>query len=82
MLFTVGSIFWCVNGSLFYIRFDASSLADYANTEAAFAFLGGTFFIVGAYLGWVESLNTKTEIETDWKIDTEARCVPLTRKTR
>lgn len=29
----------------------------FTNTETAMAFLGGTLFWVGAYLGYVESLN-------------------------
>lgn len=48
ILFTVGSMFWCINGVLFFVYFTNDSLA-YTNTESATAFLGGTFFIVGAW---------------------------------
>lgn len=68
----MGSVFWCVNGILFFVFFDRTSLV-YTNTESAFAFLGGTFFIVGAYLGWVESLNPARDADFGWEIDLATR---------
>ncbi|GAA5895659.1 hypothetical protein JCM6882_000363 [Rhodosporidiobolus microsporus] len=56
VIFTVGSVFWCINGILFFCYFSNTSTTFY-DTEAAFAFLGGTTFWVGAYLGWVEAMN-------------------------
>lgn len=68
IIFTVGSIFWCVNAILFFCYFTNVSPA-FTNTESATAFLGGLTFLVGGYLGWVESLNPTREVEFGWEID-------------
>ncbi|GAA5863349.1 hypothetical protein JCM8547_006955 [Rhodosporidiobolus lusitaniae] len=74
-IFTIGSVFWCINGIMFFCYFSNTS-ATFYSTEAAFAFLGGTTFWVGAYLGWVESLNP-AELAGDfgWEVREEGRHV-------
>jgi hypothetical protein len=49
-LFLFGSVFWCINGVMAFDFFVVSADA-LANAEAATAFLGGTLFLVGGYLG-------------------------------
>ncbi|GAA5889536.1 hypothetical protein JCM5296_005979 [Sporobolomyces johnsonii] len=74
-LFTIGSVFWCINGILFFCYFSNTS-TTFTNTEAAFAFLGGTTFLVGGYLGYVESLNPAVDGgEFGWIVDEEARAL-------
>ncbi|GAA5940737.1 hypothetical protein JCM1841_000344 [Sporobolomyces salmonicolor] len=74
-LFTVGSVWWCINGILFFCYFTNTS-ATFTNTEAAFAFLGGTTFVAGSYLGYVESLNPAVDAgEFAWIVDEEARAL-------
>lgn len=65
---TLGSIWWCINAILFFCYFSNTSLA-FTNTEAATGFLGGTTFLVGSYLGWVESLNPAQEAHYDYDED-------------
>lgn len=65
---TVGSMFWCINATLFFCYFTSTSLV-YATTESATAFLGGTCFIVGSYLGWIECLNPAQDANFGWELD-------------
>ncbi|GAA5978628.1 hypothetical protein JCM11641_002794 [Rhodosporidiobolus odoratus] len=73
VIFTVGSVFWCVNGIMFFCYFSNTSTTFY-DTEAALAFLGGTTFWIGAYLGWVEALNPADLGGTfGWEVREEGR---------
>ncbi|SCV73262.1 BQ2448_7187 [Microbotryum intermedium] len=65
---TLGSIWWCLNGVLFFCYFSRTS-PSYTNTEAATAFLGGSTFLVGSYLGWVESLNPARDADFGFEVD-------------
>lgn len=67
-------MFWCINGTLFFVFFTTTTL-PFTNSEAATAFLGGTLFIVGAYLGWVESMNPARDAEFGWEVDLATKCV-------
>ncbi|GAA6015508.1 hypothetical protein JCM10207_008618 [Rhodosporidiobolus poonsookiae] len=79
-IFTLGSIFWCVNGIMAFCYFTNTS-STFVDTEAAFAFLGGTTFWVGAYLGWVESMNPADMSGTfGWTVDEKARQLLQPRK--
>lgn len=49
-LFLFGSVFWCINGVMSFDFFVVSTDAI-ANAEAATAFLGGTLFLAGGFLG-------------------------------
>ncbi|GAA5992988.1 hypothetical protein JCM10908_000785 [Rhodotorula pacifica] len=55
-LFTLGSVWWCIQGIQVFCYPDNTSTA-FTNTEAAMAFLGGTTFLFGGYLEYVEALN-------------------------
>ncbi|GAA5866048.1 hypothetical protein JCM3774_000005 [Rhodotorula dairenensis] len=55
-LFTLGSVWWCIQGIQVFCYPNNTSTV-FTNTEAAMSFLGGTTFLVGGYLGYVESLN-------------------------
>ncbi|KAI5477445.1 integral membrane protein [Pseudohyphozyma bogoriensis] len=68
IIFVVGSIFWCINAILFFCYFTNTTL-PYTNTEAATAFIGGTTFLIGAYLGWVESLNPAHDADFGWEFE-------------
>ncbi|KWU41518.1 hypothetical protein RHOSPDRAFT_27580 [Rhodotorula sp. JG-1b] len=56
VLFTLGSVFWCIQGIQVFC-YPNNTTTVFTNTEAAIAFLGGTTFLIGGYLGYVESLN-------------------------
>ncbi|GAA6036193.1 hypothetical protein JCM8097_006826 [Rhodosporidiobolus ruineniae] len=72
-IFTLGSVFWCIQGIQFFCYFSDTS-ATFTNTEAAMAFLGGTTFWIGAYLGWVESMNPAELSGTfGWEVKEEGR---------
>lgn len=49
MLFLVGSLWWCANGVMAFNFYTVSTNAI-ANAEAATAFLGGSWFLIGSYL--------------------------------
>nr|WHU52031.1 endo-polygalacturonase PG1 [Rhodotorula mucilaginosa] len=55
-LFTLGSVFWCIQGIQVFC-YPNNTTTVFTNTEAVIAFLGGTTFLIGGYLGYVESLN-------------------------
>uniref|UniRef100_A0A0K3CL33 endo-polygalacturonase n=1 Tax=Rhodotorula toruloides TaxID=5286 RepID=A0A0K3CL33_RHOTO len=55
-LFTLGSVWWCIQGIMVFCYSSNTSTA-FTDTESAMAFLGGTTFLFGSYLGWVESFN-------------------------
>ncbi|GEM12573.1 integral membrane protein [Rhodotorula toruloides] len=55
-LFTLGSVWWCIQGIMVFC-YSSNTSTVFSNTESAMAFLGGTTFLVGSYLGWVESFN-------------------------
>ncbi|OCF34900.1 hypothetical protein I317_05149 [Kwoniella heveanensis CBS 569] len=62
--FTLGSAVWVVNGYLVWfpiIRPELDTTA-FTRTAAATAFIGGSIFEVGAYLGVVEALDRGREI--------------------
>ncbi|WVQ94132.1 hypothetical protein IAU59_001210 [Kwoniella sp. CBS 9459] len=62
--FTLGSAVWVVNGYLVWfpiIRPELDTTA-FTRTAAATAFLGGSIFEIGAYLGVVEALDRGREI--------------------
>ncbi|KDE03085.1 hypothetical protein MVLG_06408 [Microbotryum lychnidis-dioicae p1A1 Lamole] len=65
---TLGSIWWCINALFFFCYFSRTT-PSYTNTEAATAFLGGSTFLVGSYLGWIESLNPARDAEFGWEVD-------------
>ncbi|KAK4702691.1 hypothetical protein P7C70_g3530, partial [Phenoliferia sp. Uapishka_3] len=67
-----GSIFWCINAILFFVFFTRVS-PGYTNTESATGFLGGTLFLLGAYFGWVESMNPVRDADFGWEIDQAAK---------
>lgn len=69
---TLGSTWWCAQGILVFCYFTRTSQA-YTNAESALAFLGGTTFLLGAYLGWVESLNPARDAEFAWVVEEETR---------
>ncbi|BGP19794.1 hypothetical protein JCM10213_003103 [Rhodosporidiobolus nylandii] len=72
-IFTLGSVFWCIQGIMVFCYFSNTSTA-FLNTEAAFAFLGGTVFWAGAYLGWVEALNpAELGGSFGWEVKAEGR---------
>ncbi|KAM0749953.1 hypothetical protein T439DRAFT_357464 [Meredithblackwellia eburnea MCA 4105] len=81
IIFVVGSIFWCVNGILAFCFFTNTTL-PYTNTEAATAFLGGFTFIVGAYLGWVESMNPARDADFGWEVDETMKILFEPKQTR
>ncbi|WVW81228.1 hypothetical protein I302_103219 [Kwoniella bestiolae CBS 10118] len=62
--FTLGSMVWVVNGYLvwFPIIRPALDTEPYSKTAAATAFMGGSIFEIGAYLGVVEVLDRGREI--------------------
>ncbi|KAG8850829.1 hypothetical protein FRB96_009566 [Tulasnella sp. 330] len=70
-LFLVGSVFWCANGVMFFDFF--SDTSEHIGTcEAVTAFIGGTLFIIGAYLSYVEALNPTRDTDFGWELDEEA----------
>ncbi|OCF60193.1 hypothetical protein L486_02873 [Kwoniella mangroviensis CBS 10435] len=62
--FTLGSMVWVVNGYLVWFPIIRPSLdtEPFSKTAAATAFLGGSIFEIGAYLGVVEVLDRGREI--------------------
>ncbi|WWC67354.1 uncharacterized protein I206_101262 [Kwoniella pini CBS 10737] len=62
--FTLGSMVWVVNGFLVFLPILRPSLdiPSYTKTASATAFLGGSIFEIGAYLGILEVLNRGKEI--------------------
>jgi hypothetical protein len=69
---TLGSVWWCLQGILVFCYFDRTS-KSYTNTESALAFLGGTTFLFGAYMGWVESLNPARDADFAWVVEEESK---------
>ncbi|KAL7341281.1 endo-polygalacturonase PG1 [Rhodotorula toruloides] len=55
-LFTLGSVWWCIQGIMVFC-YSSNTSTTFTNTESAMSFLGGTTFLFGSYLGWVESFN-------------------------
>lgn len=65
-LFLFGSVFWCINGVMSFDFFVVSTNAI-ANAEAATAFLGGTLFLIGGYLGRVSIIRLPSSRSIDLK---------------
>ncbi|WWC57546.1 uncharacterized protein I303_100078 [Kwoniella dejecticola CBS 10117] len=65
--FTLGSTVWVVNGFLVFLPILRPSLDTkaYTNSASATAFLGGSIFEVGAYLGILEVVDRGREIHLD-----------------
>jgi len=60
VMFTLGSISWIINGFFLYLPL-LNEGSDNTTAAAWCAFAGGTLFELGAYLMYVESLNTGHE---------------------
>ncbi|EKM60732.1 uncharacterized protein PHACADRAFT_203884 [Phanerochaete carnosa HHB-10118-sp] len=58
--FVIGSAAWICNGHLLYTPLSPTPSPPHKNAAAWLAFVGGTSFVVGAYLMYVESLPANT----------------------
>lgn len=61
VMFVVGSAAWICNGHLLYTPLSPTPSPPHANAAAWLAFVGGSFFELGAYLAYVEALNAGHE---------------------
>jgi len=60
IMFTLGSVAWIINGYFLYLPL-LNEASDGTTAAAWCAFAGGTLFELGAYLMYVEALNTGHE---------------------
>lgn len=60
-MFVVGSAAWICNGHLLYTPLSPTPSPAHSNAAAWLAFVGGSFFELGAYLAYVEALNAGHE---------------------
>ncbi|KAF8318162.1 hypothetical protein DL93DRAFT_2076157 [Clavulina sp. PMI_390] len=62
LIFVLGSIAWVINGFLLFLPLlPATNTGPQEYEAAAWAFVGGSLFEIGAYLALVEALNTGHE---------------------
>jgi hypothetical protein len=62
-LFTLGSMFWVINGFFVFLP-ELNSMEENDAAEGWTAFVGGTLFEFGGYMMILESLNRKHEVQS------------------
>ncbi|KAI0788994.1 hypothetical protein BC629DRAFT_471983 [Irpex lacteus] len=76
VMFVLGSAAWICNGHLLYTPLSPTPSPMHSTAAAWLAFVGGSLFEVGAYLGYVEALNAGQEEmfrELRWAVAVQKR---------